>query len=363
MFTAVNRGKRSVVLDAMSPVGQSALRRLLATADVFLSNYRQDALKRLSVDEITVRATNERLVYAVATGFGSTGPDAAKSMVDGSGQARGGLAAVTGHAGEQTLTGAVVADSAGGLLLALAVMTALVSRERYGVGQRVDTSALAGQLWLQSWELAHTSMTGYVPVAQGPHHPIFTGVYGLYRTADDRGLFIANIASPESWRAFCAFGEITEACDDPRWDSNQKRAGFDPTVPVNQVNELRPHITAAVARRPLAEWETFLDAHADIMFQRVQDYGEVLRDQQVVANGYLADVEVFGAGSHRLVGNLVGLSKTPGSVKGGPPLLGQDTEAVLGEVGCSPKEVAAVQTEAANTLVRKPSKMHLKPTD
>lgn len=363
MFSAVNRGKRSVVLDAMSPLGQSALRQLLTTADVFLSNFRHEALERLGLDEKTLRATNQRLVYAVASGFGAAGPDAGKSMVDGSGQARGGLTAVTGHAGEQTLAGPVIADSAGALLLALGVMTALVSRERYAVGQRVDTSALAGQLWLQSWELAHTSMTGYVPVAQGPHHPIFAGVYGLYRTADGRGLFIANVASPESWRAFCAFGEIPEACDDPRWDSNQKRASFDPTVPVDQVNELRPHITAAVARRTLAEWEAFLDAHADIIFQRVQDYGEVLRDPQVVANGYLADVEVFGAGSHRLVGNLVGLSETPGSVKGGPPSLGQDTDAALAEVGCSPKEVAAVQTEAANSSSRKPPKMHLKPTD
>jgi crotonobetainyl-CoA:carnitine CoA-transferase CaiB-like acyl-CoA transferase len=259
---------------------------VFGTADVFLSNYRHEALERLSVDEGTLRATNERLVYAIATGFGATGSDAGKSMADGSGQARGGLAAVTGHTGEQTLTGAVIVDSADGLLLALAVVTALVSREHYGVGQRVDTSALAGQLWLQSWELAHTSMTGYVPVAQGPHHPIFTGVYGLYRTGDGRGLFIDNIASPESWRAFCAFGEMTEACDDPRWDSNQKRAGFDPTVPVNQVNELRPQLAAAIARRSLAEREAFLDAHADII-QRAQNYSEVLQDPQVAANGNL----------------------------------------------------------------------------
>jgi crotonobetainyl-CoA:carnitine CoA-transferase CaiB-like acyl-CoA transferase len=127
-------------------------------------------------------------------------------------------------------------------------MTALLSRERYEVGQRVDTSALAGQLWLQSWELAHTSMTGYVPVAQGPHHPIFAGLYGLYRTADGRGLFIANIASQGSWRAFCEFAEMTETCDDLRWDSNQNRAGFDPTVPIDRANELCPHLAAAIAR-------------------------------------------------------------------------------------------------------------------
>ena len=362
-FTAVNRGKRSVVLDATAPLGSSALLRLLGTADIFLSNYRSEALARLGIEEPTLRAANERIVYAVASGFGGAGPDAGKSMVDGSGQARGGLASVTGRPEAPALAGAVVADSAGGLLLALAVTTALVSRERYGVGQRVDISALGGQLWLQSWELAHASMTGFVPTAQGPHHPIFAGVYGMYRTADDRGLFIAGIAKPDDWEALCAFGDILDVCRDPRWDTNQKRAGFDPKVPYQEVNALRPRLKEAFARRCLAEWEDFLGSRPGIIFHRVQDYGEVLADEQVAANGYLAEVDVFNAGPQRVVGNVVGLSVTPGSVKGGPPSLGEHTEAVLTEVGCSSAEVTAIRDEARDALARKLPSMNLKPSD
>jgi crotonobetainyl-CoA:carnitine CoA-transferase CaiB-like acyl-CoA transferase len=132
---------------------------------------------------------------------------------------------------------------------------------------------------------------------------------------------------------------------------------------VDRVNELRPHLAAAIARRPLAAWETFLDGYPDIMFHRVQDYAEVLRDQQVAANGYLADVDVFGTGHHRLVGNLIGLSETPGSVKGGPPPLGEHTQEVLAEVGFTPEDVTTIQTEATDALIRKLPAMHLKPTD
>jgi crotonobetainyl-CoA:carnitine CoA-transferase CaiB-like acyl-CoA transferase len=284
-------------------------------------------------------------------------------MVDGSGQARGGLASVTGTLEEPALAGAVVADSAGALLLALAVMTALVSRERYGVGQRVDISALGGQLWLQSWELAHASMTGFVPTAQGPHHPIFAGVYGMYRTSDDRGLFIAGIANPDDWEALCRFGGLMDVCRDPRWDTNQKRTGFDPSISYEEVNALRPRLKEAFAQRSLADWEEFLHTRPDIIFHRVQDYREVLADQQVVANGYLAEVDVFKSGPQRLVGNVVGMSVTPGSVKGGPPMLGEHTEAVLGQVGYSLAEVTAIRDEAKIGLVRKLPGMNLKPSD
>jgi crotonobetainyl-CoA:carnitine CoA-transferase CaiB-like acyl-CoA transferase len=362
-FTAVNRGKRSVVVDATSPLGHSALHRLLGTADVFLSNYRSAALARLGVDEATLRSANERIVYAVASGFGGAGPDAGRPMVDGSGQARGGLASVTGRPGEPALAGAVVADSTGALLLALAVTTALVSRERYGVGQRVDISALGGQLWLQSWELAHASMTGFVPTSQGPHHPIFAGVYGMYRTSDDRTLFIAGIASAEDWEALCRFGDMMDVCRDPRWDTNQKRAGFDSKVPYREVNALRPRLKEAFARRSLAEWEEFLNSRPDIIFHRVQGYAEVLADEQVAANGYLAEVDVFNAGPQRLVGNVVGLSVTPGSVKGGPASLGEHTQAVLTELGFSLTDVSAIRDEAKDSLARKLPGMNLKPDD
>ena len=362
-FAAVNRGKRSVVLDGLSEAGRTALRRLVGTADVFLSNYRPEALERLGVDEEAVRPGNERLVYAVATGFGPTGSDAGRPMVDGSGQARGGLAAVTGPQGEAALAGAVVADSAGGMLLALGVVTALLGRERSGTGQRVETSALGGQLWLQSWELAHASMTGFRPVPAGAHHPIFAGVYGLYRTADDAWLFIAGIPDPDDWLTFCAFGDIDSAARDPRWDTNQKRTGFDPSVSTDEANQLRPDIARAIGRHTLAEWEQFLQARPEIISHRVQDYEQVLRDPQGVANGYFAQVDVFGAGPQRLVGNVVALSQTPGSVKDGPPVLGADTTEVLQSLGYTAADAGVLVADAAEALVRRLPAMHLKPTD
>ena len=363
-FTAVNRGKRSVVIAGHSAPGREALHRLASEADVFLSNFRPEALASLGLDYETVRHLNPRLVYATATGFGAIGPEAGRGMVDGSGQARGGISSVTGQPGGPPLmAGAVIADSAGGMLLALGVVTALLARERHGVGQKVDTSALGGQLWLQSWELAHASMTGYRSGGQGSHHPIFSGVYGNYVTSDRRGLFLAAVPSPRDWEAFCDFGGIADVAADPRWDTFQKRAGFDPTVPVEIVNQLRPFIAQAVASRGLAEWEGFLSGRPEIIAHRVQDYSEVLNDPQAILNGYFAALHLPATGVHRVVGNVVGLSATPGSVKAGPPGKGEHTDEVLRSLGYAPEEIGLIRSEADEELVRRMKTLDLKPPD
>lgn len=343
-FIACNRGKRSVCLDLTTALGQRALHALLAQADVFLTNYRASALVRLGLGADTLRERYPRLVYASVNGFGPLGPDADKAMLDGAAVARGGLLGATGNVGQTpVLPAATIGDHAGALQLALGVMTALFARERHGVAQQVTTSALGAQLWLQQWELAHVSITGARLEPAGSHHPNIRGPYGVYATADGGAIMLAQTMAEEAWDAFCVFADEPALALDERWTSPGKRLGEGASAADSEA--VRATLSAAFARRPTAEWVAFLSSEPEIIWERVQGWHEVLDDPQVQANGYAAEVIVPDLGPTRLVGNLVGLSVTPGAVKGGPPKLGADTAAVLAPLGFSPDEIGAIERE------------------
>jgi crotonobetainyl-CoA:carnitine CoA-transferase CaiB-like acyl-CoA transferase len=348
-FVACNRGKRSVCVDLTTELGQRALHALLAEADVFMTNYRASALERLGLGHDALRARYPSLVYASVNGFGPQGPDADKAMLDGAAVARGGLAGMTGYADRPpALPAATIGDHAGAMQLALGVMTALLARERHGIAQRVQTSALGTQLWLQQWELAHVSMTGARLGPAGGHHPNIRGPYGTYVTADGGAIMLAQTMAEGAWDAFCAFADVPELALDPRWASPGKRLGEGATD--EDSSEVRDVLAGAFARKTAAEWEAFLRTQPEIIWERVRRWHEVFEDPQIEANGYVAAVDVPGVGPTRLVGNLVTLGATPGSVKGGPPLLGEGNAEVLARAGLASDEIREIEARA--TAVR-----------
>ncbi|MBX3705086.1 MAG: CoA transferase [Pseudomonadales bacterium] len=348
-FVAANRGKRSVCVDLTTADGQRALHALLVDADVFLTNYRRLALDRLGLDYPHLRERYPRLVYASVNGFGPAGPDADKAMLDGAAVARGGLAGMTGYADRTpVLPAATIGDHAGGMQLALGVVTALLARERHGVAQQVQTSALGTQMWLQQWELAHTSITGARLERAGPHHPIIRGPYGVYTTADDGAIMLAQVMAEDAWDAFCVFAGCPELALDPRFGTPGRRLGEGLTD--TDSAEVRAILAAAFARQTAADWEAFLRTQPEIIFECVQRWHEVLDDVQAHANRYVETVDVPDHGPTRLVGNLVTLGATPGSVKGGPPRLGEGNAELLGRAGLDAATIAAITAHA--TAVR-----------
>jgi crotonobetainyl-CoA:carnitine CoA-transferase CaiB-like acyl-CoA transferase len=228
--------------------------------------------------------------------------------------------------------------------LALGVVTALLARERQGVAQLVQTSALGTQLWLQQWELTHVSMTGARLSRAGSHHPNIRGPYGIYRTADDGAIMLAQTMEQEAWDAFCVFAEVPELAFDPRWSTPGRRLGEGVTD--EDSAEIRTVLAGAFARKSAAEWDAFLRTQPEIIFERVRDWHDVLNDGQSLANDYLTDIDVPGLGATRAVGNLVTLSETPGSVKGGPPLLGEANAELLTRVGLTKQEIEQIDARA-----------------
>ena len=345
-FLSVSHGKRSIALDIHTEIGRDVLYRLVEQADIFLSNFREDSLNRLGFGYDELAARNERLIYAVANGFGHEGPDRDKRMTDQYAQARSGIAAVNGGADHSMhIPGAVIGDTGGAMGLALGITTALAARELHGVGQRVRSSSYGVLVWMQGWELNHSSITGQLLERNGAWHPNTPGVVGIYETADG-GAFCVGVTGDDAWREFCEFGGIPEIGADPRWDSSEKRAPIQQFQWAENANELRPHFARAMKSRTTAEWEQFFDARREvIMYQRVFNYEDVMADPQALENGYVVEKDVPGVGRLPMAGQPLQFSQTPASAKPWFSQLGQHTAEIMSELGYAAEQIAEVDAQ------------------
>jgi len=341
-YLSANRGKRHLQFDLRTSEGRAVAHKLIETADVFVTNFREDAMRRLELDYDTLAKLNPRLVYGAVNGFGPTGPDAARPMYDLFAQARGGTASVTGRPDDTpNLPGMALADASGATMMALGIMTALVARERRGVGQRVNTSGYGTLVWLQSWELCHAGLTGQSRGRHGPYHPLICGNYGVYRTKDGKALAYMDHLNDESYRKFCEFGGIPELAGDERFDTMRKRMGWGGAEAALVASEQRPLLERAFASHTLDEWIAFLESldpdpelgDQMVMYQQVYDYDDILNDPQALDCGYIVERDVSGVGKKKVVGNPIELSETP-AIPGTPGgEIGQHNEEILLELG------------------------------
>ena len=350
-FLSVSYGKRSIAVDIHTDVGRELVYRLIDGADIFFSNFREDSLERIGMGYEALSARNERLIYAIANGFGHRGPDREKRMTDQYAQSRSGIARVTGEPDSATvIPGTIIADTGGAMGLALAIMTALAARELHGIGQKVRTSSYGMMVWMQAWEINHSSVSGTLLQRDGPHNPNVPGIVGIYDTADG-GAFCVGTNTNEAWQDFCEFGGIPEIAADARWDVQEKRSPMSQTQHSELARELRPHVARAMRNRTTAEWEQFFDERRDeIMYQRVFDYEDVLNDPQALENEYIVEKDVPHVGRRKMVGNPLQFAKTPASAKPWFAELGEHTAEVMRELGFSDEEIATVEAQKSPGL-------------
>ena len=196
-------------------------------------------------------------------------------------------------------------------------------------------------MWIQAWEITHTTMSDEPLRREGQHNPNIRCPYGIYETKDGGAFLLAVAMSDESWDEFWLFVDRPEVVLDPRWNNVAKRIGARGAM--DGVEEIRGHVRDAFASRTTAEWTEFLAGQPEIIYERVQGYEELLGDPQVAANGYLADVDVPGFGTARVVSNVVQLGATPGGgVRRPPPELGEHTAEVMAELGFGPADIDVV---------------------
>jgi CoA:oxalate CoA-transferase len=318
-----NRGKKGIVLNLATKKGKEVLYELVKKSDVFVTNFRESVAKRLKVDYNTLKKHNPKLIYCLSSGLGPEGPEADRMFADFAGQARGGLLSITQSEDDvPTFIGAGFADEVGGLLAAYGVILALFARERYGIGQRVDASLLSGQIEMGRLQLQMYFMMGILPptsVMKAIRNPL----YYVYQDCDGKWFVLAALQADRFWSDFCKVFCIEELEKDAKF-CNQICRG-------QNFDELKPRLFEITRSKPRSYWLERLE-QAGIPCAPVNDYADVEKDPQVIANEYVVEIEDPIHGKVKVPGIPVKLSKTPGKVEKLAPELGQHTEEVLMEV-------------------------------
>ncbi len=317
-----NRNKRSVALDLRTPQGRDACLALARRCDVFVENFRPGTITRFGVDYDSVRAVRPDVIYCSISGYGQTGPMAQRPAVDLMVQAVGGLMAQTGEPdGRPMKAAAPVADTMGGLSAVIAIMGALMERQRTGGGRYLDISMLDGLTALMGQSIAAWGMTGRAPRRWGNGHPLMAP-YESFRCAD-REIVIA-VTNEKTWRSLVALPGFAALAADPRYADQPSRNSNRAT--------LVPAIEAVLRTRSAADWLAAFDA-AGIPAEPINSLEEVVALTQLSERGMLVEVE-YPPGS----GNRIRTAGMPWRAVAGqgavssPPALGQHTAEILGEV-------------------------------
>jgi crotonobetainyl-CoA:carnitine CoA-transferase CaiB-like acyl-CoA transferase len=333
-----NRGKRSIAVDIKRDEGRGVLHRLLASADVFLTNMRPKALERLDLDAGSLTDRYPTLIYARGHGYGVRGPDADQAGYDASAfWARGGLAHMLTPPERDYPVGqrGAMGDRNGAMALAFGIAAALLKRSRTGAGSVVDVSLMATAMWTLSSDIL-AALGGDEPKASSGRGPVVNPVVGVYRTKDGRHIQLVFLEADRYWPDFCRLIGRSDLIDDARFSTLQARAENGEACVAALDEEF--------ARRTFAEWKELLH-QLDAPWAPIQSIPELLEDPQVTANGYIGDVVVDGEAQYRLPAVPVQFDGRPPELRRAPEH-GEDTETVLVELGYGWDEIMGLKESA-----------------
>jgi formyl-CoA transferase len=340
-FMRLNRNKRSIALDLKTDGGKEVFRKLAGTADVVLENLRPGTMADLGLDYETLRAINPRLIYVAASGWGQDGPLRDQPGMDIMAQARSGLMSITGtEGGDPVKVGVPVCDLVCALYGALAAVAALHARRATGTGQLIDVSLLEAGVSLSIWEAGLFFATGEIPRASGSAHQS-AAPYQAFRAAD--GWLTIGATTKFNWRALCHALGLEDLLNDDRYvDSNSRH---------RHREALASTIESVTLTMPVAHWLDVLGG-AGVPCAPIQDFGQVFTDPHLLARQFFWDAPHATVGKVRQLGSPMRFSQTPTRRDKAAPLLGEDSAALLAELGYEGPEIHSL---VENQVVKIPS--------
>jgi len=332
VFELDNRSKRSVVADLATEPGRALARDLVERADVFLTNIRVPALRRAGLDPDELRARCPRLIYAVVTGYGMTGPDADRPAYDIAAYwARSGVAAsLTPPGGDLPFQRGGMGDHSVAMTAAAMVSAALYARERTGKGDLVSTSLLRQGAYTIGFDVNVALMWG-TGIRVGTRTTMGNPTVNNYTAGDGRRFWIVGLEGGRHWPP------LARVVGHPEWLEDERFAT--PAARAQHAATLIGLLDQAFAARPLAEWAAIFETEPEFFWSPVQSVEELLADEQFRASGGLVEVPDDEA-SQTMLATPADFREHPWAPRFRAPELGEHTASVLAELGRSEGEMS-----------------------
>lgn len=337
VFEDVNYSKKGIALDLEKPQGRKIVQQLVKKSDVFVTNIRKKAIEKYGLDYESLSKDNPQLVYALATGFGTKGPEAEAPLLDLSAMARSGIMFSAGLEGTPpTPVGVTVGDRIGGIFLSYGILAALLARQRTGEGQKIEASLVGSLIALQGVPVASTLIHGS-DFPRMNRDAAANPLYNFYQCQDGEWIALGMLQSDRYWQSFCQVIGMPELEKDPRFQDFVARQ--------KNSRELVKILDKVFVTKKFEEWEGILRA-GDFIFSKINKLSDLAKDPQILANGYITDWAHPAMGPIKCIGYPIEFSKSPLTPRAAAPEIGQDTEQVLADIcGYSWEEIGELKKQ------------------
>lgn len=335
-FTYLNRGKKSVSINAASPEGKEIILDLVRGADVVSENFKYGSMERMGLDYEVLKSVNPGIIYASLNGFGQNGPMKETIGLDLQLQAMSGIMDRTGFPdGPPTKVGAALGDQVSGTYMALGIILSLVNKKKTGQGQRVDIAILDSLFSILEAAPMTFCLRGEVPPRVGNSYPSISP-YDAFKTND--GYVAIGVSTDRQWEKFCEALGMQNLAADERYKTNEARGD-------NYESGLKQAIEAVTSKMSKFDIESKL-REARLACGAVCTVTEAMQSDQLKARNMLVEIEDKALGKIVVPGTVIRLLETPGGFSEGAPLLGEHTERYLQQLGYSGEKIDRLRADS-----------------
>jgi len=333
LFEVMNRNKKAITLNLKTDQGRSIMDKLIGGADVFMSNFQPNALKEFQLEYRKLRELNPKLVYAALSGYGEKGAKKDQPGYDYVAfWANGGLMdKLSNPNGPPRRQRPGVGDNMTSLCIACGISAALFAREKTGEGCELTFSLYNTAAWAMQADI-QVALSSGVEIPYSNINEAANPLFNVYKTRDGRWLELAMLQSDQFWSRFCHATGLEDLEEDPRFVSHENRS--------ENRTDLVQFITHAIGKRNIEEWEEIFNRE-ELFHSRVQTVSEVINDPQAIENDFFLDVDEPSDYGMKLLASPILIDGKRPPIKSPAPVLGQNTEEVLLELGYSWDDIGA----------------------